>query len=187
MRTGAGGRPIGGSGVTISPTNFLASTYANPMYFGRPGATGLFPTQGLAGSGLGFGQPSYGAVNVTSLQTTGRGTTSGRTGTASVGGGYTGGAIAGRSPITYATVVSLTPAPEPSGTPAMNSRLRAELQGLLSRTTAIQQPSTITVEVVGNTVILRGRVSDDDEKRLVEGMIALEPGVHDVRNELEVR
>jgi hypothetical protein len=175
MRTGAGGRPIGGSGgVTISPTNFLAATYANPMYFGRPGATGAF-TQGAAG----FGQPSYGTVSTTVVQTTGRGANTGRTGSATVGGftGMTGGT---GSPITYATLVRF------SAPPIVDSRLRADLQGMLSRTTAIRQPSTVTIEVVGDTVILRGRVADDDEKRLVEGMVRLEPGVHEVRNELEV-
>ncbi|HKB04760.1 MAG TPA: BON domain-containing protein, partial [Gemmataceae bacterium] len=166
-------------------------TYANPLYFGRPGATGLFPALnqygGGLGSGMGFGQPSFGTVSVTSLQTTGRGTTTGRTGTATTG-GFSGASISARSPISYATVVAVSSSSEPpSGTPAVNSRLRAELQGLLSRTTAIREPSAITLEVVGNTVILRGRVSDEDERRLVEGMVALEPGVHEVRNELEVR
>jgi osmotically-inducible protein OsmY len=58
---------------------------------------------------------------------------------------------------------------------------------MLARSPSIRQPSAITVEVVGTTAVLRGRVSDEDEKRLVEGMVALEPGVHEVRNELQVR
>jgi osmotically-inducible protein OsmY len=33
-------------------------------------------------------------------------------------------------------------------------------------------------------VILRGRVADDDERRLAEGMVRMEPGVREVRNEL---
>jgi hypothetical protein len=177
--------------VSISPTNFLAATYANPMALGSPMAIGN--RGGFGSQATAFGQPSFGTVNITSVQTAGRGTaagragTAGRTGTATVG-GFTGGAIGGRSPITYAIVVAPTPSdPASSATPAVNSRLRAELQGLLSRTTAIRQPAAITVEVVGSTVVLRGRVTDEDEKRLVEGMIALEPGVHEVHNELEVR
>ncbi|MBO0700319.1 MAG: BON domain-containing protein, partial [Zavarzinella sp.] len=138
-----------------------------------------------------FGQPSYGQVNTTVVQTTGRGATgaagtTGRTGTGSYGGFS--GMNGTQSPISYATVVAF---PDSSGTPAatpgLNPQIRANLQGMLSRTTAIRQPSTVTVEVAGNTVILRGRVASEDEKRLVEGMVALEPGVHEVRNELEVR
>ena len=46
--------------------------------------------------------------------------------------------------------------------------------------------STVRVEVVGTTVILRGRVADEDERRLVEGMVRLEPGVQVVQNELTI-
>jgi BON domain-containing protein len=187
MRTGAGGRPIGGSGgVQVSPTNFLAATYANPMYFGRPGATGAF-TQGAGG----FGQPSYGTVSTTVVQTTtGRGANTGgygRTGTATAG-GFSGMNSAGaRSAITYATVVAFPGSDAGAARPALDSRLAADLQAMLARSPAIRQPAAITVEVAGDAVILRGRVTDEDEKRLVEGMVALEPGVHEVRNELQVR
>ena len=44
----------------------------------------------------------------------------------------------------------------------------------------------ITVATDGNTVVLTGAVASDDERRLVENMIRLEPGVHSVRNELQV-
>jgi len=42
------------------------------------------------------------------------------------------------------------------------------------------------VEAQGEVIVLRGRVADEDERRLVEGMVRLEPGVHEVRNELEI-
>ena len=42
------------------------------------------------------------------------------------------------------------------------------------------------MEAAGNVIVLRGKVASEDERRLVEGMVRLEPGVHDVQNDLEV-
>jgi osmotically-inducible protein OsmY len=42
------------------------------------------------------------------------------------------------------------------------------------------------VEVDGQTVILKGKVPSEDERRLAEGLIRLTPGVRAVRNELIV-
>jgi osmotically-inducible protein OsmY len=39
----------------------------------------------------------------------------------------------------------------------------------------------------GNTTVLRGIVEDDTERRTVEGIARLTPGVRDLRNELQVR
>lgn len=185
-RTGAGGRAVGGSsGVSISPTNFLAATYGNPLYNGRPGSTNVSPK-----AGGGFGQASFGAVSTTVVSTTGGlagARTAGGVGSASVsraggigsglGGGYGGGSV---SPITYAAQVRF------AAPPVVPSRLQTDLQGLVSRTSAVRTPGTVRVEVVEDTVYLRGRVADDDERRLVEGMVRLEPGVHVVVNELTV-
>jgi hypothetical protein len=91
-----------------------------------------------------------------------------------------GGTTGTNIPISYATEVRF-PAP-----PIVPSQLQLELQGVVNRTSMVRQPANIRVEVAGNTVILRGRVADDDERRLVEGMVRLEPGVHEVRNELTV-
>ena len=64
--------------------------------------------------------------------------------------------------------------------------VRADLQGLLNRSSALSRPGSVRVEADGNAIVLRGRVADEDEQRLVEGMVRLEPGVHEVRNELEI-
>ena len=50
----------------------------------------------------------------------------------------------------------------------------------------VKNPGGIAIEVEGGTVVLKGQVSDDDQRRLVEGMMRLTPGVRDVRNELKV-
>lgn len=178
-RTGAGGRAIGGTGVSISPTNFLAATYGNPLYNGRPGSTNISPK-----AGGGFGQPSYG--NVTTTGTTTPGGRTGLGGTASINrGGLTGG-VGGLNggygevaPITFTAQVRF------NSPPVVAAQVQTDLQNLISRTT-ITNPSEVRVEVVGSTAILRGRVASDDERRLVEGIVRLEPGIHDVKNELTI-
>ena len=42
----------------------------------------------------------------------------------------------------------------------------------------------IQVMLDGSTIVLRGKVGDDDERRLAENVLRLTPGVRDIRNEL---
>jgi len=63
--------------------------------------------------------------------------------------------------------------------------LQAELRGVLENVSAISS-ANIQVVVAGPTVILRGRVADENERRLAEGLVRLTPGVHEVRNELRL-
>lgn len=170
-RTGAGGRTIGGGGVSISQSNFLSATYANPLYPGRPGSTSLAPAAG------GFGQPSFGNTTTTNRTATGRAGRAGGTATVNSGLGQSGTAT---TPITFAAEVRF-PVPAIQGT-----QVQTDLQQLINRTSILKQPGDVSVEVQGTTVILRGRVADEDERRLVEGMVRLEPGVHNVRNELTI-
>jgi BON domain-containing protein len=175
-RTGAGGRAIGGGAVQISQTNFLASSYANPLYPGRPGSTNIAPAAG------GFGQPSFGNVNTGGTTTTsggigGRGGALGGTASVSTSYGPVGAVV---SPISFAAQLRF-PAP-----PIQSPQLQADLQGLIERAAIIRQPGNVRIEVNGNTVILRGRAADDEERRLIEGMVRLEPGVHEVVNQLTV-
>jgi hypothetical protein len=181
---GGGGGGLGASGSTsfqVSPTNILSGTFSNPMYYGRPGSSNT--SMGQASSqakGQGFGQPSIGTV------TSNSGTTGGlnRSGSATVSRGMTGG-LGGLGTgtnmpqVSYAATVAFRS--PPISTPA----LRSNLQAVVARSSAIGVPGRVRVEADGDVIVLRGRVADDDEKRLVEGMIRLEPGVHEVRNELE--
>jgi osmotically-inducible protein OsmY len=65
--------------------------------------------------------------------------------------------------------------------------MQSELRDLVARSSAFAQLSDVQVHVDGQAVVLKGEVADDRERRLVEGMIRLTPGVREVRNELEVR
>ena len=168
-RTGAGGRAIGGA-VAISSTNFLSTHYGNPMYNGRPGTSNASPT-----AGGGFGQPTFGAISTTT--TPNRAANNRNGGTANVNSNY-GKVGTTNFPISFVTQVKF------AAPPIRPTQLQLDLQGIVNRTSALKKPADVRVEVTGSTVILRGRVSNDDERRLVEGMMRIEPGIHEVRNEL---
>jgi len=132
--------------------------------------------------GQGFGQSSFGNTSTTGgTGITGLG---GRTGTATINRGMSGGlggSTTNNMPqVSYAATVSFRT------TPVAMPAVRANLQAVVSRSSAISVPGRVRVESDGDVIVLRGRVADDDERRLVEGMIRLEPGVHEVRNELEI-
>lgn len=171
-RTGVGGSAVSGSTFVPSTTGIFAAYYSNPLYPGRPGSTNI--SNKVVG---GFGQPSFGTATTTTQRTTTGTGQAGRAGTATVGNQNRSQNI---TPITYAMEVRF-PAP-----PIVPARLQTDLQGLISRTSAIRTPGTVRIEVAGQTVFLRGRVADDEERRVVEGMVRMEPGVHDVRNELTI-
>lgn len=184
-----GGRGIAGGGG-VSAANAFATWYGNPLYWGRPGSTNYsFGPTNQALVGAGFGVPTL------TVTTTGGGLNragsalGGRTGTAGVnrglGGGVggLGGGLGGSNAmpeVSYAATLRF--APPPVVTPV----LRADLQTIVSRTSAIRTPANVRVEADGDVIVLRGRVADEDEKRLVEGLVRLEPGVREVRNELEI-
>lgn len=197
---GAAGR-TGGAGTSVDQSNFLSSYYSNPLYMGRPNQTATTPgaagangvtsigstqARGVSGtSGLGgFGQPSFGASQ-------GAGRTTGRAGTATattnragaLGSGLGGTGLqqgGSTTRLTYATSVRFPVRP------VVTSELTSELRGVINRSSSLKNPGAIEVIVDGQTVVLRGKVSDEDESRLVEGLIMLTPGVRQVKNELQL-
>jgi osmotically-inducible protein OsmY len=63
--------------------------------------------------------------------------------------------------------------------------MRPELQDIVARATRLPSRDRIRVLTDGDTVVLRGLVRDERERRLAEALIRLSPGVRLVRNELE--
>lgn len=171
---GAGGRTGGtGTGTTFTPstTGVFAKYYSNPLYPGRPGSTNI--SNKTVG---GFGQPSFGTATASTQRSTAGQT--GRTGTTNRNQNSSN--QANIAPITYAMEVKFQ---APIVAPA---RLQTDLQSLLGRSASLRSAGNVRIEVAGTVVILRGRVADDDERRLVEGMVRMEPGVREVQNELTV-
>lgn len=192
--TGLGSGLGGGSssGSTVNQTNFLSTTYSNPLYMGRPnqiGQTGTAspPTGSTLSNGTttnlepagGFGQPSFGSATTS---TTGAGSAGGTARGAGAGGSVVSANLqqTSNSRLHYSTVIKFPTRP------IVAPQLYAELRAILDRSTMIQNPTEIKVFVNGNTVTLRGTAINDDERRLVEGIVRLTPGVREVRNELAV-
>jgi osmotically-inducible protein OsmY len=176
----SGGANSVSSGVSTS--NIFYSTYSNPQAFGIAGQT-----QGQGGGqsrGGSFGGPLFGNLTQ-STPTTGTvtvsifGTALGGSTTGGYGAGIGSGLNAGYGPTPVRT-------PEFSARRSPPGRLQTELRRILSRSTSLVNGKSIEVLVDGEAVLLRGKVTDDRERRLAEGLVWLSPGVSEVRNELRV-
>jgi hypothetical protein len=178
--------PTGTARGSLSSANFLAGYYADPRFQGlinsqlnaAPGGFGLplYPTTGAGGAG--------GALN--------------RTG--ALGGGLAGGGLAGRQAglgglgqnanqsgilIPLPVQIAYTAEIRFPTTPVAPAAIQADLRGIIDRAPMIASPQNVQVIVAGgNNVTLRGTVKDDEEARLVEGLVRLTPGVGEIKNEL---
>ena len=61
-----------------------------------------------------------------------------------------------------------------------------ELQAQFANSTRLASGKGITVSVDNGVVVLRGKVADEHDRDLAEAMIRLNPGVYNVRNELQI-
>lgn len=162
---GLGGARGGTTSFSVSPTNFLQPTYGNVLYPSRPNSQNLSIT-----AGTGFGQPSFGNITATTTASNMRG---GATATTFANQGATGARIHHVAELKFPVKQVVA------------SELIAELQGIIARSSQIKQPGAIQVSMEGGVVVLRGKAATDDERRLIEGMMRLTPGVRQVKNELE--
>ena len=153
--------------TAVGATSFLGAAYGNPL----AGAGGL-----ASGGKARFGSPLF-----TLTTTTQTGTASTRTSNAA--GGYYGGPIGVRRLPAYATTLKIKDMPPPE----TRAEIRADLQTMLARSGQLDAKDAVRVLMDGPAVVLQGEVMDDDERRLVENMVRLTPGVDTVRNELAAR
>jgi hypothetical protein len=143
--------------------------------------------QGRAGAAAGQAPGGFGTVLYTATGGTATASTFG-------GAGGRGGAAGGTGSINVANpggIIAQTPRRFAVATtvkfpvrPTPPAELLPNLQLMIGRTTAIANPQGVQVVLDGPAVVLRGTVRDEDEARLVEGMIRLTPGVGEIRNEL---
>jgi hypothetical protein len=181
---GGGGGRFGGGSSTQVPTaaNPFLSTYNNPLVIGMVDVTGK-QTVNKA-----FGQPMYATYSTSS--STGGTTFGSGFGTLGGAGGTTLGTnvIYGYNSFGMGRTVNYS-AERGETVPVVvhpNPQLKATVTDLIQRSTAINPVEPITVNVSGNTVFLEGIVSSAREKRIVEGMIRMTPGVRDVVNNLVI-
>lgn len=198
---GAGGNTFSGGGLSFSGTgaelttgrssavnasNILSSYYANPYSVVSTQTTGSRTTVERANAP--FGQPLYaistGSAGRTNTAPRGTATIGGRRGTTG-GSSFTGGeadfTIPGNTGSRYphvATIVQFK-----TSTPAADQVLR-DVRGIIDRSSSISSKGNIAVTVEGRNVILRGKVANQEERRHVEALLRLTPGVGDIRNEL---
>jgi hypothetical protein len=171
-RTGSGTQSVGS-------TSFMGPYFGNPLSLGIPNSSGTLPTSPTFGTLLYTVSGSSG----TNSTYAGLGGASGSIGgTATTTTGAPGGSSYGvrRAPA-YTTTLGFKYNPEPP------ARVQSDLQQSLSHSDRLPSRDGIRVEVDGSTVVLRGTVTDDHERRLAEALARLTPGVRDLRNELNVR
>ena len=81
--------------------------------------------------------------------------------------------------IAYTARMQFPTPPVPAG------RIVSEVRAVLDNTSAIANPKAVQIITdANNNVTIRGTVKDDDEARLVEGLVRITPGVGTIRNEL---
>lgn len=180
LATGGIAPVTGGQSTSLQSSNIFSGYYANPYY------QGLGTGQGAPG---GFGSPLYNG--------TGTGTTAGGRagGTSTLGGlggsrgglgGIGGQNSANQSGIVIPVQVQMTYASEmrfPTQPPA-TTRVHTELRSALDNSSMITGKTVQVVTDANNNVTLRGSVKDEDEARLVEGIVRLTPGVGEIKNEI---
>ncbi|MFO0803798.1 MAG: BON domain-containing protein [Gemmataceae bacterium] len=165
--------------TAIATSNFLRNYYGSVYYQGSdpkqtpnriPGSfgTAIYPATGTGGTG--------GA----------RGTQGATVGRAGSGGTLTdpGGQI-----VTLPRQIAYTSQIQFKN-PAGNAmpQLQTDLRTAISRIPAdmLANPAGVQVSVDGRNVTLKGNVKDDEESRLVEGLVRLTPGVFSIKNELTI-
>jgi hypothetical protein len=155
------------SNTNIHATNFLRNSFNNPYY------QGYYSNYKSGSNPGGFGSPLGGT-------TTGQGGAQGGRGgvTGSVNSQDPGGAI-----VPLPKQISY-PAQLQFQVPVVPSAVVTEIRTELDRSTMLANPKGIQVIANGPDVTLRGSVKDNDEFRLVEGVVRLTPGVREIKNEL---
>jgi hypothetical protein len=182
----------GGSTSGYGATSLFGPYLANPMAAGVPGtATSTSKT---------FGQPLFNVSSsgVYNTNTTGggRGNTlggalGGRAGSMNYGAGATGNINRAGSTSTMNAAVPFRSNAAPYTTriafvvtPPSREELRSDLARVIAQSADLPSRSGISVQMEGNTVVLQGQVSTNEERRVVESLVRLTPGVQGVRNEL---
>jgi hypothetical protein len=69
-------------------------------------------------------------------------------------------------------------------TPPARPEVLAGLQRLVAESPEIPSRAGIAIRMDGDKVVLSGQVRNNEERRLVESMMLLSPGVRSVQNEL---
>jgi hypothetical protein len=165
-QTGTPGRT--GTGTTTpGATSFLGANYANPIAMGAGNGT-VARFGSVMYTIAGTSQNPTGAANISTANAANQ----------QYGAGYN----IRRLP-SYAATLAIKDMPPPPTAP----QVQADIQGMLAQSSQLDSGDRIRVVIDGPAVVLQGQVADDEERRLVENMVRLTPGVYKIRNELAPR
>jgi hypothetical protein len=176
---GGGGKGGSGSGSTAIPATSdpYASTYANPLYMGLSQVSTSFSRSSTGGATTGtttqtgFAQPVYTASTAVASPT--------NVGASNINNGGFSSLSAPKAPA-YRTMLS-EDLPLAVHSPV---QVQSDIIRSIANSPFIRDPKGIFLAVDGSTVLLKGQVASEKERRVVEGVVRLTPGVRDVVNEL---
>ena len=160
--------------TAISASNFLRNTYSSVYYQGAD------PSQVLTRNPGSFGTALYPQTGANAARGGNQTTTRGGAGTLTDPGGQI---VTLPRQIAYSSQIHFK---MPAGNPL--PQLQADLRGAIDRvpTSMLTNPAGVQVNVDGRNVTLKGNVRDEEESRLVEGLVRLTPGVFAIKNDLTV-
>lgn len=160
--------------------NPFTTYYSNPLAMGLPTGTSAGIRPNGAGTTIPWGTALYSSLY---SNTNSSGLSSNRnTGAGSLGSGMNSGLANNRRSYGYTTSM------EGAGISVANvNTQRPQLQQVIGRSASLPSRDSILVDVADGTVVLRGTVKSDRERRLAENLLRLSPGVYDIRNELIVQ
>ncbi len=170
--TGLGRNQFGGAGLAGGQTGFNAGGINRGGAFGNQGVT--FGGQGLNLGGLNRQGGIFGGQNFLGGGTSFLGGT---------GGGMNNQQVQSVPGYRYEFAPSES---VPVSTPNSVATVNLELQQRLVAAPALQNAQNLQVSMVGDTAVLKGKVTSDAAKTLAAALLRLEPGVYQVDNQLEV-
>jgi hypothetical protein len=161
----------GSATSTPSNANPLTPTYGDPLSMGKPANYGnnFGPlAKPIVTFGKGIYSTTAGAVPTSASTVT------------NPANGFTENGVYRNPP--YATVLSseLPMVIHPA------SALQADVRSIIDRSSFIRNPTAVHVRAGEGVVQLTGQVASEKERRLVEGMARMTPGVRDVQNNLQI-
>ena len=196
MRLGQSGSARGGGSATGS-TSFMGPYYASPL------ALGYGPLNtGNAQAASSNANPAFGTV----FANTASGTTGGRGASGAMGGlGATGSSnLTGsvdfnpvnssgiKRNLPYAAEVNFegnftrSEADQAALIAIAEKRLIDEVGSIVSRSSRLPSASAVVVSMDQGFLVLRGKVGSEKERRVLEAMVRMTPGIREIRNEVQV-
>ncbi len=167
---GLGTTALGGQTATGSA--FGANAFSNTGGLGATGGLGGgLGGGGLGGLGGGLGGRGFGGLG----------------GLGGIGGGGLGGGGLGNTSAQAKKQIRPIVKPDIEIERASSATIATNAQQRLNRLQLPKKLKGVTSSVEGETVVLRGQVATEADKRMVERLLKLEPGIDSVRNEVTVQ